>query len=130
MTQSILAISRGYGRFLQFLGVIAGLACLITMFMVAINVIGRYLFNTPFNGAFVYTQSLLTIMIFFSIALTQHYRGHIKVVFLTRMLPPRIRRFTQTCMSALATLLFLIASYATFLFAWESFEVREEILMR
>lgn len=127
MAQGILTISKVYGRLLRSLGLIAGLACLLTMFMVAINVIGRYLFNSPFNGAFVYTQSLLTIMIFFSIALTQHYRGHIKVVFLTRLMSPGWRRFTETLMSALATILFILASYATFLFAWESFEVREEV---
>ncbi len=127
MADSILAFSRAYGRLLRFLGLIAGAACLLTMCLVAINVIGRYLFNTPFNGAFVFTQSLLTVMIFFSIALTQHYRGHIKVVFLTRKMSPGWRRATQTLMSALATLLFVLASYATFLFAWESFEVREEI---
>ncbi len=127
MEQGVLALSRAYGRLLRLLGMVAGLACLLTMFLVAINVIGRYLFNTPFNGAFVYTQSLLTVMIFFSIALTQHYRGHIKVVFVTRLMSPMWRRFTQTLMSALATILFVFASYATFLFAWESFEVREEI---
>lgn len=127
MDQGVLAFSRAYGHFLRVLGIIAGLSCLLTMFLVAINVFGRYLFNSPFNGAFVYTQSLLTVMIFFSIALTQHYRGHIKVVFVTRIMSPRWRRFTQTLMSALATILFVLASYATFLFAWESFEVREEV---
>ncbi len=127
MADSVLSLSRSYGRLLSVLGVAAGFACLITMFMVAVNVIGRYGFDSPFNGAFIYTQSLLTFMIFLSIGLTQHHRGHIKVVFLTRLMSPLLRRTVQTLMSALATLFFLVASYATLMFALESFEVREEI---
>lgn len=100
---------------------------MITMFMVTANVVGRYLFDRPFNGAFGYTESLLTVMIFFSLALTQHHRGHIKVVFLIQRMPAHLRRITQTLISTLSAIFFVLASYATFLFAYESYSIGEEV---
>ena len=123
----LLRILKFYGAFLQALGLIAGLACCITMAMVAVNVIGRYVFNMPFDGAFVYSQSLLTITVFFSLALTQFEKGHIKVSFITRRLTGRLGGAIEIAMLVLGCLLFALASYATLLFAIESFEVDEQV---
>jgi TRAP-type mannitol/chloroaromatic compound transport system permease small subunit len=116
-----------YGTFLRFLGLVAGVACCITMAMVAVNVIGRYGFNMPFDGAFVYAQSLLTITVFFSLALTQFDKGHIKVSFLTRRMTGRFGGAVEITMLFLGFLLFALSSYATLQFAIESFEVDEQV---
>jgi TRAP-type C4-dicarboxylate transport system permease small subunit len=119
-------IWRGYGALLHALGIVAGLATLVMMVIVVANVIGRYLFNAPIPGAFEVSQSVLTVTIFLSLALTQFHDGHIKVVILTRLLPLRGRRWVAVLMLLVAASLFAIASYATLEFAWESYLVNEQ----
>ncbi len=117
---------RGYGAVLYALGLIAGLMCFLMMAIVSINVIGRYLFNVPLSGAFEATQSMLTVMVFFSMALTQYHGGHIRVVVLTRRMPEKVRRALNVAMLGAGAILFGLASFATFHFAMESYSVNEQ----
>lgn len=119
-------IWRGYGALLYGLGLIAGVTTFAMMFLVIANVIGRYAFNNPIGGAFEVTQSMLTILVFFSLALTQFDDGHIKVSVITRRLQPRARRAVRTVMLALGAVFFAWCGYATFFFALESYSVNEQ----
>lgn len=119
-------IWRAYGAFLHGLGLVAGAACFVMMAMITVNVLGRYLLNTPLPGTFEVSQSLLTVLIFFSMALTQYHHGHIQVIFLTRGLPPRIQQVLAFAMLLIGAAVFGLATYATWGFALESYRVNEQ----
>lgn len=117
---------RAYGAFLGALGLVAGIVTFAMMVLVVVNVIGRYAFNSPVGGAFEVAQSMLTVIVFFSLALTQFHDGHIKVVLLTRLLPARLQRPLSIAVLLLGAAFFAVASYGSFNFAWESWLINEQ----
>jgi TRAP-type C4-dicarboxylate transport system permease small subunit len=117
---------RGYGLLLRGFGVISALATFVMMALVVVNILGRYLLNKPVIGTLEFTESLLVLIIFLSLALTQYDRGHIRVTLLTRCLP---KAWTQTlnvfCMLA-GSAFFSWCSYAAWRFAAQSYSFNEQ----
>jgi TRAP-type C4-dicarboxylate transport system permease small subunit len=117
---------RGYGRLLRGVGLISLAATLLTMALVVANIIGRYLFNKPLTGTLEFTETLLVLVIFCSIALTQYDGGHIRVVLMTRRLPRHVQRiFTVIAMLA-GCAFFIWCSYAAWVFAAEAYSFGEQ----
>lgn len=119
-------IWRGYGALLYGLGLIAALATAIMMFLVVCNALARYLFNAPINGAFEITESLLTVVVFLSLALTLYGDGHIRVILLTQRFSPRVQRIVRIFTLLLGAVFFAWCSYGTWGFAMESYLTNEQ----
>ncbi len=117
---------RGYGRLLRGFGYIAEVATFVMMLLVVANVIGRYLFNAPVTGTLEFTESLLVIVIFLSIALTQYDGGHIRVNLITRRLPKRIARIMSIIAMLCGCAFFTWCAYAAWIFAAQSFSFGEQ----
>jgi TRAP-type C4-dicarboxylate transport system permease small subunit len=116
---------RGYGRLLRACGLIAALSTFATMVLVVCNIGGRYIFNKPLTGSLEFTESLLVVIIFLSLALTQYDGGHIRVILLTRRLPKRWAHASDIfCMLAGAAF-FGWCAYAAWHFAYQSWSVDE-----
>ena len=117
---------RGYGMLLRGFGVISSLATFVMMALVVVNILGRYLFNKPLDGTLEFTESLLVLIIFLSLALTQYDGGHIRVTLLTRRLPKAYARaLTVFCMLAGAAF-FVWCAYAAWKFALQSWSFKEQ----
>ncbi len=117
---------RAYGRLLRGFGVISAIATFVMMLLVVINVIGRYLFNKPLTGTLEFTESLLVLIIFLSVALTQYDGGHIRVTLLTRRLPRAwARGFSIGAMLAGAAF-FTWCGYAAWIYAAQSYSFGEQ----
>jgi TRAP-type transport system small permease protein len=106
--ESVLRLRAAYGRVLNLCGLTAGCLLLAVMILVVSNALLRYLLNAPIAGALELTEGALPIIVFFSLAMTQYEGGHIKVVLLTRKLPPTAQR--------VALVIALLAG--AFFFAW------------
>ncbi len=118
-------IYRAYGHLLRFCGLIAALSTFATMVLVVLNIGGRYIFNKPLTGSLEFTESLLVLIIFMSLALTQYDGGHIRVTLLTRRLPTRVAHAADIfCMLAGAAFFFWCA-YAAWRFAYQSYSIGE-----
>ena len=116
---------RGYGRLLRVCGLVAACSTLITMVLVVTNIGGRYIFNKPVTGSLEFTEALLVLIIFLSLALTQYEGGHIRVTLLTRRLPRQIAHATDIfCMLAGAAF-FGWCAYAAWRFAYQSWSIDE-----
>ncbi len=117
---------RAYGSLLRICGTISALATFAMMALVVVNIVGRYLFNKPLDGTLEFTESLLVVIIFLSLALTQYDGGHIRVTLMTRRLPRAwSRALTVFCMLA-GALFFTWCAYAAWRFAAQSFSFREQ----
>jgi TRAP-type C4-dicarboxylate transport system permease small subunit len=117
---------RAYGRVLRVFGAISAAATFFMMLLVVVNIFGRYLFNAPLDGTLEFTESLLVLVIFLSLALTQYDGGHIRVTLLTRRLPKRYARaLTVFCMLA-GAVFFAWCAYAAWNFAYQSWTFLEQ----
>lgn len=61
------------------LGLLLALALMTMMLLTAIDVVARYLFDAPLDGAFELTELLLAVVIFAALPLTTERRGHVEV---------------------------------------------------
>jgi TRAP-type C4-dicarboxylate transport system permease small subunit len=117
---------RGYGLLLRGMGMISAASTFLMMLLVVANIGGRYLLNKPLTGTLEFTESLLVIIIFLSLALTQYDGGHIRVTLLTRRLPKALAQAaTVFCMLA-GCAFFAWCSYAAWKFALQSWSFKEQ----
>ena len=75
--------------------VLAGAAALLIVLLVAVtcvDVVGRYLFNRPFGGAYELTQILLAALVFAALPLTSADGGHVEVDLALHLLPVGAQR--------------------------------------
>jgi len=117
---------RGYGRFLRAVGLISSAATLLTMVLVVANIIGRYLFNKPLTGTLEFTESLLVLIIFCSVAVTQYDGGHIRVILMTRRLPKHVQRIFTVIAMLGGCVFFTWCSYAAWIFAFQAYSFNEQ----
>jgi TRAP-type C4-dicarboxylate transport system permease small subunit len=116
---------RGYGAVLRAFGVVSELATFAMMLLVVANIIGRYLFNSPVTGTLEITESLLVIIIFLSVAMTQYDGGHIRVTILTRRFSPRWSRAATVFAMICGAVFFAWCAYAAWRYAVQSWSFDE-----
>jgi TRAP-type C4-dicarboxylate transport system permease small subunit len=117
---------RGYGHLLRGFGLISAVATFLMMVLVVANIIGRYLFNKPVTGTLEFTESLLVLIIFCSVALTQYDGGHIRVNLVTRRLPKRVARILTVVAMLCGCAFFTWCAYAAWIFAAQSYSFNEQ----
>ena len=89
MTVPVSAWERRFDAALGF----AASAILFAMMMVTfVDVIGRYVFNRPLNGAFEVTELMLLVLIFAGLPLVSHADEHVTMDFIDHVLTPGGRR--------------------------------------
>jgi TRAP-type C4-dicarboxylate transport system permease small subunit len=117
---------RAYGTLLRACGLISAIATFVMMLLVVANVIGRYLLNKPLTGTLEFTESLLVIIIFLAVALTQYDGGHIRVILFTR----RLRRPWARALTVFSMLcgcaFFTWCAYAAWDFAVQAWSFNEQ----
>jgi TRAP-type C4-dicarboxylate transport system permease small subunit len=118
-------IYRAYGVLLHGFGVISEIATFLMMLLVAANIVGRYLFNHPVTGTLEITESLLVIIIFLSVAMTQYDGAHIRVTILTRRFSRRWARAATVFAMLCGAAFFAWCSYAAWLYAAQSWSFNE-----
>ncbi|KZM48882.1 TRAP transporter small permease [Labrenzia sp. OB1] len=119
-------IWRGYGRFLYGCGLVAGYTTFAMMMLVIANAVSRFLFNSPVSGAFEITETMLTVLVFLSLALTQYEGGHIRVVLLTQRLPGGLQKIARLAALALGAAFFAWCAYAAWGYTLASYVIGEQ----
>jgi len=120
------SLYRAYGRLLRACGLISAVATFVMMVLVVANVVGRYLLNRPLTGTLEFTESLLVLIIFLSVALTQYDGGHIRVTLLTRRLPRRWARALGVFCMLCGAAFFAWCGYAAWIFAAQAYSFNEQ----
>ncbi len=95
---------------------IIAMAVLFLMMMITtVDVIGRFVFNTPIQGSFELTQIMLVSIVFCSMAFCQFSRGHISVDI-------AVRHFGKTTQLVLKAANYVLTALVLVLIAWKSAE--------
>ena len=71
------------------LGIAASALLFAMMCLTFVDVVARYLFNSPIRGGFEMTELTLLVLIFAGLPLVSHGDEHVTMDFIDRMLPPR-----------------------------------------
>lgn len=126
MAERYERLYRSFGRFLTWLGVLAGLITFAVMWLVVANSLMRKIFNQPIQGTYEITESALVLMVFLALAYTQYQRGHIRVTLVTRHLPMTLQHWLYVAGLTVGFLFFAWCGYAAYLDAHQAYVVGEQ----
>jgi TRAP-type transport system small permease protein len=76
-------------------GFAAGLALLLLMAVVTVDVVGRYLFAAPLRGGFEYVKICMALLVFLALPVIVAREEHIQVDVFEGLVPRRLRYFTR-----------------------------------
>ena len=96
------------------LEIVSGLLLIALMLVTGIDVIGRYVFDSPLPGAFESTELLLGALVFAALPLVSRSGAHVEVDLLATLLPDRVGRGLLWFGAAVGLLVLLV-------FAWRLF---------
>lgn len=119
-------ICQTYGRFLRGCGFVAGYTTFAMMLLVVANAASRFLFNAPVQGALEITETMLTVLVFLSLALTQYEGGHIKVTVVLQHLPTILQKPLRLFVLALGCVFFAWCAQAGWDYAMKSLAINEQ----
>lgn len=111
--------SRFNGAMVNVLNMFAIWALAAMMFLTFADVLLRYLFNSPIQGAKEIIEFLMAIVVPFSIVYCAKLRGHIGVDFIVERFPRHTRNVLDALMRLLMIALFIPISWQTILFVSE-----------
>ena len=90
----------------RVLGVLAATILFFMMLLTAVDVIGRYLFNTPVNGGFEVTEIMLAALIYCGLPLVSSRREHIVIDTFDPFFPPLFKRSLDVVAEILCAIAF------------------------
>jgi TRAP-type C4-dicarboxylate transport system permease small subunit len=114
-------------RFHEGLATVLGVLVMVIMFLIVIDVGGRYLFNSPLLGGVEISRVVLAWILFLSLVYGLVKGAHVRVTLLTTRYPPRLQFMVEVFTAILSIGFFALATYS----GWEqfklSFKVAEEM---
>jgi TRAP-type C4-dicarboxylate transport system permease small subunit len=101
----------------------AGVGVIVSVALVVIGVIGRYILNMAIIFIDEYTSYLLVLTTFMGLAYTLRTNGHIDVDLVVRLLPLRVKKWIRLTTSLLALALTVLLTIQTWQKTWDSFRI-------
>jgi TRAP-type transport system small permease protein len=96
---------------------------LVMTIWIFLDVMLRFLFNTPITGTLEITgEYMLVILVYFSISMTYRENGHINVTFITNKFSKRTNNFLKALTNLLGVIIFILIAYLNFQQGIESLE--------
>ena len=93
------------------LGIAASALLFAMMGLTFVDVVARYLFNSPIRGGFEVTELMLLVLIFAGLPLVSHGDEHVTMDFIDRMLPPRAVGMLIRLVHALVAAMFFFLTW-------------------
>ena len=111
---SAVPINRGLSALARGVSVLLGLTLMVAVVINIVNVIGRYVFNSPVEGSDEVEIFLMIGLAFFG-ALVAHINGrHLRMDVLARRFPPRGGRLVKLAEGVLAVVVCGTVSWTSF----------------
>lgn len=96
------------------------LALFLMMCLTVVDVVGRFVFNSPILGSFEITQYLIAVMVFSFIGYAQAERWHINVDILVNSFPKKVQAGVNLFNSLISLALLILITWKGFEKAFES----------
>jgi TRAP-type C4-dicarboxylate transport system permease small subunit len=91
------------------------------MFLTALDVALRYIFNSPITGAYELIEFLMAIVVPFGIAYCGHQGSHVVVDLLIVRLPKRVQAIIGSITAFLTLGLFILITWQNFIYIQEQY---------
>lgn len=85
-------------------GLAAGVVLFVLMLVVAVDVVGRYLFSSPLRGSFEYVQICMALLVFLALPVVAARDENVQVEVFEALVPRRLRFFTRLLGFAISTM--------------------------
>jgi TRAP-type C4-dicarboxylate transport system permease small subunit len=100
-----------FSRFLRLLALASGGFLLVLMVYTDVDVLLRYMFNSPFSGSVEFTEYMMAAIVFLAIAYCGWTGGHISVDLFNFALDRPTLRFLPALMSFVGAALFAVIAW-------------------
>jgi len=101
----------------------AGISILaMMMFLMATDVVLRYIFNSPLPGAYELIEYMMAILVPFGIVYCAHQKGHVSVDLVVGRFTKRAQAILSSITSLLSLSLFILVAWQSFLYIGDNFE--------
>ena len=111
-------------RFSHTLNTLSGIALVLMMGLVFVNVVLRAVWN-PILGTYEFTGFLAAITITFALAHCASKKGHIAITIFADRLPPRVQVILDSFVAILGTALYAVISWQCIKYAINMYHVGE-----
>jgi TRAP-type C4-dicarboxylate transport system permease small subunit len=111
---SLKTIADKMGRPSSLLSYVGALSLLLMMSLTTVDVVGRYLFNSPILGVYEMTEYLVLILIFSFLAIAQSAKSHITVDILVSSLPRKLQIYVEMLTHLFCFLLMCLITWMGF----------------
>lgn len=101
----------GWSGLSLILGTIAIILLVALAGLTCVDVVARYWFNAPVNGAYELTQMMLAVLVFTALPLTTAAREHVEVELITDLAKPAISRIICFLAGLLSAVVLLALSW-------------------
>ena len=95
------------------------------MLLTSVDVVLRYIFHSPLTGTFEVSEFLMVTIVFFSMAYTQHRKGHVAVDVLVSRLSQRKKAFVDLFNHGITIAILLLIAWKSSLTALELYDTME-----
>jgi len=112
--QSCTVIERAVGAVSRKVHSLGGIFLALMMFITAVDVVGRYIFNRPIKGSTELNELALVVMVFLGFAFTATQKGHVRVELI-------VSKFSEKLQAVIESLIALIGVGLFFLITWQAF---------
>lgn len=121
-------LDRLYFRLESFLNLAGGLVILALVLLATINVLGRWIFDSPINGYIDWIEQAMAFMAFLGIAYTQREGGHIRMDMVVGQLQGRSLWLAEFLSTLLMLLLTLVLTWGSWLHAQRALQLGDSSL--
>ena len=108
-------------KFQKVVADILGLLVVILMFLIVIDVGGRYIFNSPLKGGIEISEILMTWLLCLPLAYALVRETHVRVTMAVTHLPPRPKLIIDLLGTGLSLVFFSLITYVSWINFWDSF---------
>lgn len=99
--------------------VLAGASLALMMFLTALDVGLRYIFNRPIPGALELVEYMMAVLVPFALTITAFNKAHIGVELIMERFPMRVRRHVACATHLMAATLYATITWQGFLYIFE-----------
>jgi TRAP-type transport system small permease protein len=116
------------GLFSYFLSRLGCVALFAMMCLTVVDVVGRYVFNSPILGAFEITEFMVLVMVFSFLGYAQAQKAHVTVDIVYDRFPANARRIIAIANYTISFIVMLIVCWMGFEKAVETWQTGEKPL--
>ena len=93
----------------------SGIIIFVMMLFMTLDVVLRYVFNSPVRGDYELIELAMVVLVFFAIPHTQTVKGHVAVDIITNFMPRKIRDILEIVSYLIASVLMFFVCRANYL---------------